>query len=330
MEYVQGETLKDKLAQGPLSLKDALEKATEAAEALEEAHKQGIVHRDLKPSNIMLTPQGHVKVLDFGLAKRVTPAEGQEQEITTALTREGSTLGTIPYMSPEQIRGQAVDTQSDIFSFGVVLFEMLTGVHPFKKASLLDTASSILRDELSPLSDYVPELPEVLQHTLQKMLAKRVEDRCQSAAEVRIDLEQLAGGVPFIPGRLRLTRRQMLVLTVLTLVAALTTLVGLDIGGWRGWLSQVVGVGGAPRIQSIAVLPFENVSGDPDQDYLADGMTEALITALGQIGALRVISRTSVMRFKGMNRPLAEIAQELNVGAVVEGSLCANIVETPA
>ncbi len=192
MEYVQGETLKDKLAQGPLPLNDVLEKATEVAEALEEAHKQGIVHRDLKPSNVMLTPQGHVKVMDFGLAKRVTPVEGQEEEITTALTREGSTLGTIPYMSPEQIRGQAVDTQSDIFSFGVVLFEMLTGVHPFKKASPLDTASSILRDEPSPLSDYVPELPEVLQHTVQKMLAKRVEDRCQSAAEVRIDLEQLA------------------------------------------------------------------------------------------------------------------------------------------
>ncbi len=321
MEYIQGQTLKDKLAGGPLPLKDALEKATEVAEALEEAHKQGIVHRDLKPANIMLTPQGHVKVLDFGLAKRVTPTEGQEQEITTALTREGSTLGTIPYMSPEQIRGQAVDTQSDIFSFGVVLFEMLTGGHPFKKASPLDTASSILRDELSPLSDYVPELPEVLQHTLQKMLAKRVEDRCQSAAEVRIDLEQLAVGVPFIPGRLRLTRRQMLVLTVLTLVAALTTLVGLDVGGWRGWLARLVGVDGPARITSLAVLPLENVSGDPDQDYLADGMTEALITALGQIGALRVISRTSVMRFKGMNRPLAEIAQELNVGAVVEGSV---------
>ncbi len=126
MEYVQGETLQDKLTQGPLPLNDALEKATEVAEALEEAHKQGIVHRDLKPSNIMLTPQGHVKVMDFGLAKRVTPVEGQEQEITTALTKQGSTLGTVPYMSPEQVRGQEVDTRSDIFSFGVVLYEMLT------------------------------------------------------------------------------------------------------------------------------------------------------------------------------------------------------------
>ncbi len=142
LEYVKGETLKDKLAQGPLPVKDALVKATEVAEALQEAHKQGIVHRDLKPSNIMLTPQGHVKVMDFGLAKRVTPVEDQEQEITTALTKQGSTLGTVPYMSPEQVRGQEVDTRSDIFSFGVVLYEMLAGVNPFKKSGHMDTATA--------------------------------------------------------------------------------------------------------------------------------------------------------------------------------------------
>jgi len=130
MEYVQGTTLKEKLTEGPLPINEALEKAAEIAEALEEAHKQGIVHRDLKPANIMLTLQGHVKVMDFGLAKQVTPVEGQEQEITTALTQQGSTLGTVPYMSPEQVRGQEVDTRSDIFSFGVVLYEMLTGVNP--------------------------------------------------------------------------------------------------------------------------------------------------------------------------------------------------------
>ncbi len=144
MEYVQGETLKDKLFQGPLPLKDALEKATEVAEALEEAHKQGIVHRDLKPSNIMLTPQGHVKVMDFGLAKQVTHVEGQEEEITTALTQHGSTLGTVPYMSTEQVRGQDVDTRSDIFSFGVVLYEMLSGVNPFKGDKSADTSHAIL------------------------------------------------------------------------------------------------------------------------------------------------------------------------------------------
>jgi len=154
MEYVQGETLKDKLGKGPLPLKDALEKATEVAEALEEAHSQGIVHRDLKPSNIMLTPQGHVKVMDFGLAKQVTAVEGEEQEITTALTKQGSTLGTVPYMSPEQVRGQRVDTRSDIFSFGVVLYEMLTGVNPFKRDTSVDTSHAIL-GETPPPSDSI-------------------------------------------------------------------------------------------------------------------------------------------------------------------------------
>jgi len=191
MEYVQGETLKDKLAAGPLPLKDALEKATEVAEALEEAHKQGIVHRDLKPSNIMLTPQGHVKVMDFGLAKRVTPVEGQEQEITTALTKQGATLGTVPYMSPEQVRGQEVDTRSDIFSFGVVLYEMLTGVNPFKAGSAMDTAHAILGETPPPLTRYTENIPVLLQHTVRKMLAKEADRRYQLIHDVRTNLGEL-------------------------------------------------------------------------------------------------------------------------------------------
>ncbi len=191
MEYVQGETLQDKLSKGPLPLKDALEKATEVAEALEEAHNQGIVHRDLKPSNIMLTPQGHVKVMDFGLAKRVTPVEGQGQEITTALTKQGSTLGTVPYMSPEQVRGQEVDTRSDIFSFGVVLYEMLTGVNPFKGDTSADTSHAILGETPSPLTRYTENIPVLLQHTVRKMLAKEPDDRYQLIHDVRTDLGEL-------------------------------------------------------------------------------------------------------------------------------------------
>jgi len=191
MEYVQGETLKDKLSKGPLPLNDALEKATEIAEALEEAHKQGIVHRDLKPSNIMLTPQGHVKVMDFGLAKQVTPVEGEEQEITTALTKQGSTLGTVPYMSPEQVRGQEVDTRSDIFSFGVVLYEMLSGLNPFKKGSAMDTATAILSETPAPLTRYTNDIPVLLQHTVRKMLAKEPDRRYQLIHDVRTDLGEL-------------------------------------------------------------------------------------------------------------------------------------------
>jgi len=191
MEYVQGTTLKEKLTEGPLPLKEALQKATEIAEALEEAHKQGIVHRDVKPANIMLTPQGHVKVMDFGLAKRVTPVEGQEQEITTALTQQGSSLGTVPYMSPEQVRGQEVDTRSDIFSFGVVLYEMLTGVNPFGKGSAMDTATAILTETTPPLSRYTEDIPVLLQHTVKKMLAKEPDSRYQLIHDVRTDLGEL-------------------------------------------------------------------------------------------------------------------------------------------
>ena len=146
MEHLVGETLEARLAKGPLPLEQTLEYAIQIADALEAAHKQNIVHRDLKPSNIMLTPEGHVKVMDFGLAKRVSPVEGQEQEITTALTQQDSTLGTVPYMSPEQVRGQEVDTRSDIFSFGVVVYEMLSGLNPFKKGSVMDTATAILSE----------------------------------------------------------------------------------------------------------------------------------------------------------------------------------------
>ena len=150
MEYVQGATLKDSLAKGPVKLKEALKTAVEIAEALEEAHQKKIVHRDIKPSNIMLTGTGHVKMMDFGLAKHLPASENEEQEQTTDLTQEGSALGTVPYMSPEQIRGQPVDTRSDIFSFGVLLYELLTGVNPFRKGTTMDTAQAIINETAPP------------------------------------------------------------------------------------------------------------------------------------------------------------------------------------
>ena len=192
MEYIQGMTLSQKLTEGPLPLKNALETSAEIAEALEAAHKQTIVHRDLKPSNIMLTPEGHVKVMDFGLAKRITPVEGQnEEEITTKLTKDGSILGTVPYMSPEQLRGREVDARSDIFSFGVVLYEMLAGVHPFKKSGQIETANSILSETAPPLSRYTEDVPGLLQHTVKKMLAKEPNRRYQLIHDVRTNLAEL-------------------------------------------------------------------------------------------------------------------------------------------
>ncbi|MCZ6877986.1 MAG: bifunctional serine/threonine-protein kinase/formylglycine-generating enzyme family protein [Acidobacteria bacterium] len=192
MEYVQGATLKARLAKGPVKVKEALKIAVEIAEALEEAHKKKIVHRDIKPSNIMLTGTGHVKVMDFGLAKHLPASEGEEQEQTADLTQKGSALGTVPYMSPEQIRGKPVDTRSDIFSFGLVLYELLTSVNPFRKGTTMDTAQAIITETAPPLARYTHEIPELLQHVVRKMLNKEAERRYQLMHEVRIDLEDLS------------------------------------------------------------------------------------------------------------------------------------------
>jgi serine/threonine protein kinase len=223
MEYVEGRTLQEQLAQGRLPLKDALQVGIEVAEALEVAHQQGIVHRDLKPSNIILTPQGHPKVMDFGLAKKVVAEDGTEQDITSALTQEGSTLGTPAYMSPEQIKGDPVDNRCDLFSFGIVLYEMLTGVHPFRKPKLAETTAAILQAEAAPLSRYVDEVPELLGHVVSKMLAKSPDQRYQMVHEVRSDLrsvlgEQITGPVPVSLAQLK--KRQWL-----AVVAALAVLI---------------------------------------------------------------------------------------------------------
>ena len=191
MEYVEGKTLKQKLAEGVLEPREALGIAGEMAEALERAHLERIVHRDVKPSNVMLTDQGHVKVMDFGIAKRLRAPEGQEQEWSVSLTDEVSTLGTLPYMSPEQVRGQKVDTRSDLFSFGVVLYEMLTGLHPFRRPVAADTAAAILEKEPVPLRRIRPELPQEAESLVTKLLAKDREDRWQSIEEVRSELARV-------------------------------------------------------------------------------------------------------------------------------------------
>ncbi|MCH8319638.1 MAG: serine/threonine protein kinase [Acidobacteria bacterium] len=190
MEYIQGTTLEERMAEGPLPIEDVLETAGEIADALEGAHRRGIVHRDLKPSNVMLLPEGHVKVMDFGLAKRLTP-EGEEEDVSTVLTQEGAAVGTVPYMSPEQVRGKPLDTRSDIFSLGVVLYEMVTGVHPFKKDSIMDTAQTILSVTPPPIARYADDVPDLLQHTIRKMLAKDPGERYQTAKALMIDLRRL-------------------------------------------------------------------------------------------------------------------------------------------
>jgi serine/threonine protein kinase len=224
MEYVEGRTLQQKLSEGPLDLKEALRIGLEISEALELAHRKGIVHRDLKPSNIMLTAGGHAEVMDFGLAKKVGREDGTEQDITTALTGEGTTLGTLAYMSPEQLKTEPVDQRSDIFSFGVILYEMLTGVHPFRKAQQNETIVAILNEGPAPLARFMRETPELLEHTVDKMLAKGPGDRYQSVHEVRTDLKEIAAepkiAAPRVPRWYRRAMGPGLVITIAVLVAA--------------------------------------------------------------------------------------------------------------
>jgi len=191
MEYVEGSTLKEELIESPMPLERSMHIAAQIANALEIAHKKGIVHRDLKPANIMLTEQGHVKVMDFGLAKRFLAADSNEQDLTSNLTKEGATIGTLAYMSPEQLKAQPVDHRSDIFSFGIVFYEMLTGIHPFRRAQTVETMTAILHDEPAPLSEYLPQGTRLLQLTIDAMLAKDPGQRCATVNVIAEHLDRI-------------------------------------------------------------------------------------------------------------------------------------------
>jgi len=261
----------------------------------------------------MLTPQGHAKVMDFGLAKKVVTDDGTEQDLTSGLTREGSTLGTPAYMSPEQVRAEQVDHRTDIFSFGIIFYEMLTGVHPFRRSRPVETMGAILHEEPEPLAKHLPGSTESVQQTVNQLLAKDPDDRIQTVEALKSRLNQLSSPELRLKAFLasRLGKR---------LALALTALIAIGLIGWWALREGPTEVGG-PIISSIAVLPLENLSGDPEQDYFVDGMTDALITDLSKIGALQVIARHSAMRYKGAEKPLSEIAEELNVEAIIEGTV---------
>ncbi len=369
-EYIDGQTLNHQIS-GGLALDKALDIAMQVSSALAAAHEAGITHRDIKPENLMLRRDGYVKVLDFGLAKLTHPDDkvsdsggsgSEDPTIGLHNTRPGAVMGTAAYMSPEQARGLHVDSRTDIWSLGVVIYEMLTGRRPFLGETSADTIVSVLLREPPPVSSFVSNLPPEVDWIVSKALSKDVEARYQTANELRADLDRIKRrvevdetlgrrsgvlaqdgvaarasiAVPTSPVAATLTdgaktdngqvRRSLLSfekvvtdvrehkvrfgLIGLLLVAAITA--GLYLG---------LGSIGGGRIDSIAVLPFENLSGDPDLAYLSDGLSESLIDKFAQLPQLKVISRRSSFKFRGKEVDVRDVAGKLGVRAVVTGSV---------
>jgi TolB-like protein/Flp pilus assembly protein TadD len=328
MELLGGLTLKEQIAGQPLPTEQVVELGLQLADALDAAHAEGIIHRGIEPSNILVTERDQAKILDFGLTNLVPERRQVNATATTAApghsTGPGTPVGAAAYQSPEQIYGRPVDACSDLFSLGVVLYEMATGRLPFTGITTAATFDAILhRAPITP-REWNPDVPPKLQEILNKLLEKDRELRYQSAAELRAHLSQLKREMGSerptsmaVRRETRPTRRWVLALLgVLALLVVMA--LGLTLGGVK---KRLFGAASGSPIKSLAVLPLENLAGDPKEEYLADGMTEALITDLAKIRALRVISRTSVMQYKGTEEPLPEIARQLGVDAVVEGSV---------
>jgi len=307
MAFVEGEDLRKRICRGPFTVEEALGLGLQVAEGLKEAHAKGVVHRDIKSANIMVTEKGQAKIMDFGLARIKGGA---------LLTREGATIGTVAYMSPEQARGEEVDERTDIWSFGVVLYEMFSGRLPFQGEHDQAVIHSILKEPPKPMSDVRPGVPEPLEQVVGKALEKELDKRYQSMDELLYDLKSLSEGIE--PEGIRMRRRRARLRKWRRAIAYAGTTALLII---MSVVASRLFTGHVKAMDSVAVLPIENLTGDTRQEYFVDGVTDELIGHLSQIGALRVISRTSVMKYKGMKKPVPEIARELKVKAVVEGTV---------
>ncbi len=324
MELLSGETLRSRIAQRRPPWPQAVQMAIEIAEGLSAAHSKGIVHRDLKPDNIFLTQDEHIKILDFGLARLHHDLETAETDFATSAgpaTATGMVMGTAPYMSPEQMKGLHVDTRSDIFSFGCVLQEMITGQNPFSRSTRAEVISAILKEEPPSLIGFDGSIPVELDQAVKRCLNKEPSQRFQSAGDLAFQLRQILSNVslpkPPTPAVGRGARPAAKSIRAAAAALALVFL-GAFAFYWIGGRKTVVA---HPEFKSVAVLPLQNFSADPGQEYFVDGMTEAVIADLAKIKAMKVISRTSVMPYKNSKKSMREIARELGADAVIEGSV---------
>ena len=344
-EYIEGKTLREVISESRLRLPEILDTSIQITGALSAAHKAHLVHRDVKPENIMIRPDGYVKVLDFGLAKLVEAKKSilnlEDPTVRQNLTAKGVILGTVNYMSPEQAKGERVDERTDIFSLGALIYEMFAGKPPFAGGNAIETLGSILNKDPVPLSRQTPEVPKELERIVSKALRKDREERYQTAKDLLIDLKDVRQDLDFQSKLERTTapardeaKTQIVNTTTADIasptsssrapryrrwpvVAALSVLLlgSIGLGGYF-WRQRT---GPSNEIRSVAVMPFVNETGDPQVEYLSDGMTDTLISRLSELPNIKVKARTSVFRYKGKEIDPKVVGKELGVQAIVNG-----------
>jgi serine/threonine protein kinase/TolB-like protein/tetratricopeptide (TPR) repeat protein len=331
LELVEGPTLADRIAQGPVPLEETFRIATQIADALEAAHDRGIIHRDLKPANVKLRPDGTVKVLDFGLAKRPSGMDARDLRADllsgSGLTRDGAILGTVGYMSPEQAAGRATVFASDQFSFGVMLFELLTGQRPFARDTSVETLSAIIRDDPPPIATLNPAVPESLQYLVERCLEKQPDHRYADTRQMALELRRVREDLEILPRREARpaaptdrppvvvdqpgagTRRRTwrLAAAVVLLIVAAGTI-------WQLWPTR-------GRVRTLAVLPFASGDDGRDVEYLADGITESLMQRISRLPSLSVIARSTVLNFKGKPTDPRAVGRQLGADAILTGTI---------